>query len=278
MRMFFLASAATLSLALCAPLVEAQTCGVRQPWAFDHFDGYFSRKLECTGEFIDDVWTRFALEQDEWQPYGVNEGGCNYNMPLGRTISALELLSFAGTDNPHCDWSDDLVLDWAFCFAGEAISELTPDCDEGNAAATTYYRVQLDYRTELHKRFFYGLDVPRRAATIFHEARHADGWCDHADGCPAGDDACDPTFENGCVGLASSDQKGTYGWTVVYLQRYLANVQPFLFDSMIADRVRADANGTLGRNFTVDPCFRVTGLNGSLEMGVDDFGIPLPGC
>lgn len=123
-------------------------------------------------------------------------------------------LSFAETSTPRCDYSQELALDWAVCFAGNAISELTPLCDGKGMAATTYYAIQVDFRTELHKPFFYDSDVPRRAATIFHEARHADGWCQHTDNCAAGANACDPNFDEGCVGLASSDKKGAYAWTV----------------------------------------------------------------
>ena len=257
---------------------HAQTCGVREPWATQHYDAFFSRVLPCTGEFIDDVWTRFNLDQDEWQQFGVVEGGCNYNMPLGRTISALEIMAFAGTPNPHCDWESDLVLDWAYCFAGNAISELTPVCDGGGKSATTYYAIQLDYRTELHKPFFYDADVPRRVATLFHEARHADGWCIHSGACDAGQDACDRTFDDGCVGAGSSSGRGAYAWSVIYLQRYLRDSRPELFDQVIHERVRQSANVILGRNFESDPCFRVTGIRGEMSMGVDLNGHTIQSC
>lgn len=269
---------AAMALTLYVPAADAQTCGVREPWATNHFDGYFSGKLPCTGEFIDDVWTRFELDQDEWEQFGVSEGGCNYNMPLGRTISALELMAFAGTDFPHCDSLNDLVLNWAFCFAGNAIHELTPVCDHPTNAATTFHEIQLDYRTELHKPFFYDFDVPLRAATIFHEARHADGECVHTGGCLAGGEACDPSFNDGCVGILSSDKKGAYAWSVIWLQRYLANLQPHLFDQTIAERVQGQANAVLGRNFEVDPCFRVGDVAGTLTMGLDENGLPISGC
>lgn len=265
-------------LLLAHAKAHAQTCGVREPWATQHFDGFFSQVLPCTGEFIDDVWTRFNLDQDEWQQFGVVEGGCNYNMPLGRTISALEVMAFSGTPNPHCDWENDLVLDWAYCFSGNAMAELTPVCDGGGMAATTYPAIQLDNRTELHKPFFYDSDVPRRAATLFHEARHADGWCIHSGACAAGQNACDRTFEDGCVGVASSSGKGAYAWTVIYLQRYLLNSRPELFDQVIHERVRQSANVVLGRNFESDPCFRITGINGAMSMGVDLDGKVIQSC
>src|SRR5215211_8238082 len=69
--------------------------------------------------------------------------------------------------------------------------------------------------------FFYNENVVERAATILHEARHAD-WCGHngndgSNKCPARSDSCDESFENGCKGVGSPSGRGATGYQALWL-------------------------------------------------------------
>lgn len=279
MRSINLLAVATLALAMLqtqsASAVE--TCGVAEPWTFSDYDTFYNNSDGCPSQsFIDDAWARYSFTEDNWRPYGMDEDSCNINTPLGRTWQALRLLAYAGDDHPHCDYTNEKAINWAYCWAGNQIDELLVECNpqHEHAIARTQWGPLVDHFTALHRPFFYGETVPWRAASIFHEARHAEDECKHVDGCLAGEGGCDHAFDNGCWG---GNGQGAYTYTFVWLEWFYVDPQPRMTDSAISQKVRGLANTVLGTHFEVDPCFRLM-EDGTRMIGVDDTGMPIPGC
>jgi len=146
----------------------------------------------CSQPMVDTLWGDFHMSKENWDNGFGFEDACNVNLPLGRTFNSLALLRLFGTSMPagSNDW-----LPWFYPFASNAIDELYGRCGNGQTSgvlATTFTGLQ-DNRTELYWGFFYGQDVPSRAGTIVHEARHADGGPDHnCSSCSAG--SCDSNW------------------------------------------------------------------------------------
>lgn len=274
----YIANLAFLTILLSPHLVKAvETCGVAEPWTFSDFDTFYNNADGCpTQGFISDAWGRYSFTEDNWRQYGMDEDSCNINTPLARTWQALRLLAFAGSDTPNCDYSAAKTTDWAYCWAGNQIDELLVECNpqNPNAIARTVWGTLRDNFTALHRAFFYGNSVPWRAASIFHEARHAEDECRHVDNCPAGVGACDHAFDDGCWG---GKGQGAYTYTAVWLEWFFVQPQPRMTDVTISGHVLDQVNSTLARHFEVDPCFRVM-EDGTRMIGVDKDGNPIPGC
>lgn len=236
--------------------------------AVDHLDAAVKSVWNCDQTFVNDAWSRFDMGEDNnWFTYGYTDH-CNIALPLARTFNALNVLYYAGTANPTCSTSDPNVLLWSACWAGSAIHYLKPVCfKSGRTASTIFGTFETDPRTELHKPFFYFNDVPMRASALFHEARHAQGWCRHTNGCMAGSGACDPNWGSGCVGFSSSSGLGAYGFTVLYEAWFANSARSLYTNSTIRALVVADANARLAANFEQDPCFRL-----------DSNGVPFNTC
>ncbi|MET0386364.1 MAG: hypothetical protein ABW321_10420 [Polyangiales bacterium] len=222
----------------------------------DLFDHKFAALWSCSQEFINYAWSAFQMgETDEWRDFGY-EVPCNGNFPLARTFNALFTLYYASTDNPNCDIVPTDPMRWAGCYSSEEMDNLTITCG-GTALATTYSGLEPDPRTELHKRYFWLSSVPQRASTIFHEARHADGWCSHVDGCRAGAGACDTEFgPDGCTGIFSSSGHGAYGYSVIYNMWYAFWARLDYINKSIRDIIVNDANARLESNFEKKTCIR----------------------
>jgi hypothetical protein len=239
------------------PPITLSSCNSsEQELAFDLHDTFYEPMWDCGQWLINDAWKRFHMNKDAWQPYGYGFP-CSSVFPLARTFNAVFVLNYAGTPTPNCDFSGSNPLPYASCYASKHIGDLEVAC-VGDSIATTYYgSLELDPRTALRKRFFYEEYVSLRAATLFHEARHAQGWCVHTDSCPAGAGACDPSWETGCTGLFSSSGHGAYAMGIMYEMWFAYAARPEFTNATIRDLEVADANGRLGRNFERDPCFRV---------------------
>ncbi len=125
-----------------------------------------------------------------------------------------------------------------------------------NAVAITAFGGLDDY-TELYIPYFYDQAAPVRASTIFHEARHANGWCSHTDNCLDGEDACDPNLYNGCVGWGSGSGMGANGYEVVYLNWFATTARSTWINSSIRANAVAEASRILSRRFETDPCIRM---------------------
>jgi hypothetical protein len=278
----YLTPALTLMAVAFATTAHAQedpspynTCGVENPDDLqDTFYHFFTPP--CDDAFLDDTWDRYSFS-GYWDDYGKGQDHpCGILSPHGRTMSALKLLAFAGTSSPHCDYEVDNTLTWAYCFSGDWIDELIPVCEAPPATsniATTYPTALLDQHTDLHRAFFYNNTVTWRAASIFHEARHAEDDCFHVD-CAAGAKSCDQAYDHGCPG---GDGQGAYTYTAVWLQWFYVAAQAHQTDEQISRTALFQANVTLGRNFVADPCFRMQ-ADGTVVMGLDENGNPIAGC
>jgi hypothetical protein len=133
----------------------------------------------CNDSMIGTLWNDFHFDKPDWDQGWGWEAACNVNLPLGRTFNALALLRLFGTSMPA---GSNNWLPWFYPFASNAIDELDGRCGNGQTSgtlATTWHGCCSDNRTELYWGFFYGQDVPSRAGTIVHEARHADGGPSH---------------------------------------------------------------------------------------------------
>jgi hypothetical protein len=146
----------------------------------------------CNQPTVDTLWGDFHMSKEYWDKGFGFDDCCNVNLPLARTFNALALLRLFGTSMPP---RSDNWLPWFYPFASNAIDELWGKCGNGQVSgtiATTFTGLQ-DNRTELYWGTFYGQDVPSRAATIVHEARHADGGSSHnCSSCSAG--SCDSNW------------------------------------------------------------------------------------
>lgn len=239
-------------------LLSCGDCSERVP-APDLHDWFYSTQVGmCNQVLIDDVWRRFHMNEADWQAFGYLSP-CDTRLPLARTVNALGLLNYAGTDTPDCNFENSNVLLWASCWSSNAITYLRPVCDPSPSsfvASTTWWpELDADSRTDLHKLFWYGTHVPWRASVVFHEARHADGWCVHTDSCRAGPGACDPEFKAGCVGFLASGGSGAYGYSVIYDAWFAGAAQPRVTNATLKALAVADANTRLAINFEKDPCF-----------------------
>jgi hypothetical protein len=149
----------------------------------------------CTQASINQHWDDFDFDKGDWDDgFGWDEA-CNINQPLARTFNALNLLDFFGTSMPagSSNW-----LPWFYAYSSDEIDELDAGCDFGQANGCTNARTWTgaqDNRTELYWPFYYAtvMNVPARASTIVHEARHAGGKSHNCTGCANGG-SCDSSW------------------------------------------------------------------------------------
>ncbi|MGZ5443167.1 MAG: hypothetical protein ACXW5U_14255 [Thermoanaerobaculia bacterium] len=143
----------------------------------------------CNQASIDTFWNDFDFDHDNWdQGFGF-DAACDVNLPLARTFNAIALLRLFGTSKPA---DSNNWLPWFYGFAKDSIDELDGECGNGRTSGTLAYTTWgwQDNYTELYWGFFYGQDVPSRAGSLVHEARHADSWEGHdGSSCTAG--SCD---------------------------------------------------------------------------------------
>jgi hypothetical protein len=233
---------------------DAESCSrSASSWQFDSFYGSL---WGCQQIYVDDMWSRFDFAHDDWdQGFGF-EDPCNDSLPLKRTFNALQLLAYGVTANPTCSTSSSNVGLWAYCWAGNNIDELNGRCGE-SARAYTKFGPIIDNYTDLYMPFFSDETVVQRAATIFHEARHAHGWCTHDNSCVDGNNSCDPTWDWGCVGTGSGTGIGANAYTVVFMNWFAATARSNWINSSIRYDAVAEGNYYLSHRFGFDPCFRM---------------------
>jgi hypothetical protein len=210
------------------------------------FDDSYRPLWSCNDEVVGDMWKRFSFED-----------ACDLSRPLGRTFNALQLLAYAGTPNPSCDSSGLSMLDWAYCWAGNAIAELDAGCDAGpGERAYTEFVPALSNYTELYFTFFYSETVVQRAGTLVHEARHADGRCEHAGNCPRGT-SCDENYGyQSCTGTVSGSGAGANTYQVDYLLSFVHRARADWTSTPIHDNALDEATEIVTRGFAEDPCWR----------------------
>lgn len=238
------------------PPPPAQPSGACGRAATSEFDSFYAPLWGCSQSEINDMWGKYHFDNDDWDEGLGYDDPCNENLPLKRTFNALQLLKYGITASPTCDTTSANVGQWAYCWAGDSIDELDGTCDD-DARAWTTWAPFVDHRTELEVPFFYDETVVQRAATVFHEARHAQGWCVHSDSCVDGEGSCDPNWAHGCVGIGSVGGKGANAYTVLYMTWFLRAARSSWTSEPLRDFAVGEANRYLAQRFGSDPCFRV---------------------
>lgn len=229
------------------------------------FDSFYAPLWGCQQVFINDMWSRFHFDHDDWdQGFGF-EDACNDTLPLKRTFNALQLLAYGVTATPTCSTSSSNVGLWGYCWAGSNIDELDGRCGDSPRAKTAIGPV-IDNHTELFMPFFFDETVVQRAGTIFHEARHANGWCVHTNSCADGTGSCDPNFWSGCVGVGSSSGVGANGYTVLYMNWFATTARAGWINAAIRADAVAEGNHYLTSRFGTDPCFRMNSGGGTFNV------------
>lgn len=247
---------AVAALLLCTSKAPAQDCTYEPHNLVDSFDAFVAPLWGCTQRLIDDAWNRFHFDEGDWdEGFGWNDA-CNQDQPLMRTFNALLFMAHSVTANPTCSPDDsDNVVTWSYCWAGEAIDELDGRCGDGSERAWTSWVPGFQW-TDLYWPFFYDETVVQRAGTIFHEARHAHGWCEHQGNCPRGA-SCDPNWGDGCVGIGSGPGPGANQYQVQWLSWYLNSARPEWTSPGLAESAWSEANDILIGGFEQDPGFRL---------------------
>lgn len=251
-----------------------ETCGVQRPFELELAWQDASLSLQvCDATSVKETWEHFHMGEGEWDRYGLQEDACNSNTPLGRTFNALLTMRRAAA-NPTCE-STAFPLDWAYCYSSEFIVKLVARCwdakGSANARTFTWALDQMNERTELYKPFYYDMGPVRRAATIFHESRHAHDDCNHTTNCSAGIDgdgnhtvaACDPQWEHGCV---NGEGKGAYAWGAIWLHRYAVEAVDRVINQDLREYAVEVANVIVGWHFDVPTCFQYEVKTGHVQQ------------
>ncbi len=214
----------------------------------------------CTQSSINQHWADFDFDKGDWDDGFGYDDPCNINQPLARTFNALNLLDFFGTSMPSgsSNW-----LPWFYAFASSEIDELDARCDFGLCNGCTFARNHngVDDWTRLYWPFFYSLNVPGRASTIVHEARHADGLGHNGgSGCPRGA-SCDTTW----------GYNGANTFQVLYL--WWVRAQGTGLTSAVRALAQARGNTILANGFNTRPT-RAAVLGGGVSNPNGFFSIP----
>jgi len=214
----------------------------------------------CQQGWINFYWSQHGMYQEAWdEGFGYHDP-CNLSLPLGRTFNALQVLNYAAPVDATStgDFSGN-ILRWGGNFAIREIDELTASCSTASRAYTVYAPF-VNHYTELRLPAFYNENVVQRAATILHEARHAD-YCGHNgnDGfnpCPSGSDSCDESFDNGCW---ESTGRGATGYQALWLWWFTVEADATHGTTVMKDMARIEANRIFNTMFDENPCFNITG-------------------
>jgi hypothetical protein len=219
---------ATALFLMCADAssTSAQACGGSTSDIGDNFSMWDTNNgWGCQQQFIDYWWNAYDFDEGDWDNGMGYSDPCNNNLPLARTFNGMWHLGYVGTNTPNCDTTALNKTLWAQCWTAAATDEVDSDCYTG-ATATAKSCQDCDWedcRTILHKPFFYSQNPARRAATLFHEARHTrNGGCGHnGESCARGS-SCEESYTNGCEeSWAGGLQKGANSYEVIYIESYV---------------------------------------------------------
>ena len=149
------------------------TCTYTVPNKNTSGDNLYGARI-CWQPFIDWAWKAHGFRKKYWDDGFGYEDACNTNKALARTFSAIWLLNYSAADYWNEQWSND-ILHWGRRYVRQKIDDLRSKCGDGSAYAKSFSGLFVDDRVELYLVFFYSLNVPGRAATLLHEARHQGG-------------------------------------------------------------------------------------------------------
>ncbi len=167
----------------------------------------------CSQPFIDYAWNTYGFSGNKgyWDDGFGWHDPCNTSKPLARAFNGCWLLTYSAPDYLNESWSSP-ILNWARRYVRTNIDDLRSKCGDGSAIARSYSGLFVNDRVELYLGFFYSKDVPGRAETLVHEARHQGGKPHNA------------TFPSGSVfgaGKDGADSSWAYNGAWMYGALYL---------------------------------------------------------
>jgi hypothetical protein len=192
----------------------------------------------CNQRTVNGMVADFDMDGGDWDEGFGWADACNVNLPLARTFNAIWVLGLFGHSMPagSSNW-----LPWFYDFASSEIDELDGRCGSP-AIATTVHGPIIDNFTELYWPFFYdSSNVPNRAGTLVHEARHADGFSHDGESCPR-EESCDEAWNSW----------GANTYQVLYLW-WLRVENGGLISGALSGLARDRANTVLERAFDSRP-------------------------
>lgn len=213
----------------------------------DNFYGQFI----CHQVYIDYFWYTYGFSgnKEYWDDgFGWDEA-CNTNQPLARTFNACYLLTYSAQDYQNESWNSP-ILNWGRRYVRNNIDDLRSKCGDGSAVAAAFQGIFVDDRVELYLPFFYSKDVPGRAETFLHEARHMGGKSHNAN-FPTGS-----VFGAGKSGADSTwNYEGAWMYGALYLWWfYAAGART---TSAMKERARQRGNLVIDNAFATHPGFSI---------------------
>ncbi|MBW7476962.1 hypothetical protein K0T92_19780 [Paenibacillus oenotherae] len=205
----------------------------------------------CNQAYIDYFWNTYGFSgnKDYWDDGFGWEDPCNTDKPLARAFNACYLLTYSAEDFSNESW-DAPILNWGRRYVRNNIDDLRSLCGDGSAIARAYSGIFVDDRVEVYLGFFYSKDVPGRAETLIHEARHMGGKSHNAN-FPAGS-----VFGGGKSGADSSwGYEGAWMYGALYLWWfYAAGART---TSAMKQRARQRGNLVIDNAFATHPGFSI---------------------
>jgi len=222
------------------------TCTYTVPDKDASGDNFYGPSI-CNQVYVDYFWNTYGFSgnKDYWDDGFGWEDPCNTDMPLARAFNGCYLLTYSADDYANDDYSG-AMLNWGRRFVRDQIGDLRSKCGDGSAIAAAFGGDLV----EVYLGFFYSKDVPGRAETLIHEARHLDGKGHNAN-FPAGS-----VFGAGQSGADSTwGYEGAWMYGALYLWWfYAAGTRT---TSALRERARQRGNLVIDNAFATHPGFNI---------------------
>jgi len=203
----------------------------------------------CDQVYIDYFWNTYGFNgnKDYWDDGFGWDDCCNTDLPLARTFNSCYLLTYSAEDYLNDRWdAPQNVLQWGRRYVRENIDNLRSMCGDGSFIAASFGGGLV----ELYLGCFYNKDVPGRAETLIHEARHQGGKPHNAT-FPAGS-----VFGAGKSGADSDwDYQGAWTFGAGYLWWFYA--EGARTTSAMKERARQRGNLVIDNAFATHPGFSI---------------------
>lgn len=215
----------------------------------DNFYGQFI----CNQIYVDYFWNTYGFKGNKkyWDDGFGWDDPCNTDQPLARTFNACYLLTYSAEDYANDNWdAPQNILQWGRRYVRNNIDDLRSMCGDGSAIAGSFSGLFVNDRVSLYLGFFYSKDVPGRAETLIHEARHMGGKSHNAK-FPKGS-----VFGEGKDGADSNwDYQGAWTFGAGYLWWFFA--AGTRTTSAMRQRARQRGNLVIDNAFATHPGFSV---------------------
>jgi hypothetical protein len=211
----------------------------------DNFYGQFI----CNQIYVDYFWNTYGFKGNKnyWDDGFGWDNPCNTDLPLARTFNACYLLTYSAQDYTNDNWdAPQGILQWGRRYVRNNIDDLRSKCGDGTAIARAFPGGTV----ELYLGCFYSKDVPGRAETLIHEARHQGGK-PHDAQFPKGS-----VFGEGKNGADSTwDYQGAWTFGAAYLWWFFA--VGARTTSAMRQRARQRGNLVIDNAFARHPGFSI---------------------